>query len=343
VRCLFLIAAGGNLTGYSPVEVSRGFINTSIDSGFESFFHVVLPKPDGKLWKYDREEMRKKLFGDRERIKIHEVPMLRSALNGVYMATMDLYNIMNISRTYDFYDVVINLWVPFGSVIKGVLKSKFEMMSVDVPIVNITTRVLDGDRERMAKYNAYGEESILSELMGYLIDYNVFTLECERKMFFDLARKYLNFSVINRLRENSIATANAGVRCKDIDPVYERRKNREFEKVTMYFGGRWVSMKRFDDVLEITNQIYKTGRDIKGICSTAEVKSKEELSELHKKYPFIEFHSNVTKEEFFQKLIAGDFFICLSTTESFGTAFWEMSYAGLLGVFVLTNFYPFLC
>lgn len=351
MRFLFISAAGGELTGYSPIEKNRSFIQCARDENREAFFYWVLPTPGVHGWpKYDKAEMEHKLARGYDRVKFMYVPMLTSSLNGVVMATMDLYDILNIQKTMVFYDAVMNGWIPFSPVIKHVLKTKFEMMSVDVPIFNWSTRVLNDDRERMAAYNQYGESVVVADILGYLTDYSMFNLEHEKKLALEVARKYLSFPMVKRLMETSTIGNPVGIRTDELDKVYGERKRSHTDEVTMYFGGRWTAMKRFDDVLNITSKIFQSGRKVKGICSTPEMKTEEELDALKTKHPFCEFHAKTSKVDFFKKLVQGDFFICLSTTDSFGTAYWEMLYMGLVGVFIDAPFirevlppgYPFI-
>lgn len=354
MRLIILTACGSpeNLLSYAPVATARLFINNTLDAHEDVYIHWVLPKGNGvRGWKFDEAELQKKL--QRDRLSIHHVEMGTSAINGVVLSSMDLFDLFNVMKTTVFYDAVLNYWTIYASVLKKVLRTKFERMTLDVPIFNLPTPVHNDDRDRMTKYNYWGEEEFIGEATAYLTDYSIFLTKDEQKMALQTCRKYLSASMCKRMMDNSIAESIAGV---DVEALKEKIKNRksiaerEDKRVCLFFGGRWVFQKGFDDVVALMDRMIAMRQDVRCVCTTGEAKSDGEIEELQKKHPGVEFYHSQSREKFFDWIAQGDIFLCFATTELLGLAYWEMFYGGQIGVFVdcpflkevLPQGYPFI-
>jgi len=311
--------------GYAPTQVAFDFINAV--QRYSPNVFVELPLPT-------KGQDHPPQFHDQSRVRFHYMDMVLSGIVEQAMLTRDLWDKFSVNRTTVAYDAVLNWRVMTSPLLKKALKAKYERFSVDVPLFNTTTRVpVAGDRYRAQKYNYFGEDEIMGELMGYLMDYSVVLLDEEKRLAMQEGRRYMNPATLKKMDERMMVAAIAGVRTADIDKLYDQRDETSDRPPCLFWGGRWVSQKGFSDMLELCKRIYSTGRDIRFVFTTAEDRESE-IVELKEKYPYIEFYDKVNREEFMKKMIEGDVFICLSKVESFGCAYWEMAYAGLVGVFV---------
>lgn len=334
MRVLVLPNHGGQVLGYAPFEQSRAFAMGIVEQFEDAYFDIVLPTLGENGFDYDLDKVKKYL--EHPRIATHFAPMLTSGINGWGMSNQELYYLFNLQKTMLFYDAVWSCRMNFSPVLKRMLKMKFERGNVNVPVFNFTGRVTYPETFRGQKYNYYGEDEVISETAGYLLDYNFFWLEAEKRLAMENARKYLSPSMVKRVKENSLVTA-CGLDCDAIDAKRANTPERTDKRVCLFFGGRFASQKGFNEVIDLMDHAHQSGRDVRCVCTTPEP-DEGEIAELRKKHPHIEFYPNCGRDEFHLRMAEGDVFFCFSTVESYGISYWEMLYSGLVGVFVESDF-----
>lgn len=190
------------------------------------------------------------------------------------------------------------------------------------------------------KYDQLKRPTGIDESAWYLIDgayitgYPIFLTETER----DSARNFMKAhiqgkQVIKSLEERSTIIP-VGLP-KDILDVHKGTpKNEQF---TLFFGARVNNQKRADEVVELYNRFYESGRDVKIIVctSTPEMLAKRYIGkEKLIENPNIELHTDMGREGYLKLAAKSHVFVAHSKIEGFPIGFWEQMYLDIIGVFV---------
>jgi glycosyltransferase involved in cell wall biosynthesis len=201
---------------------------------------------------------------------------------------------------------------------------------LDVPLCGFSTGVNHG-------LLSYGENEIVAVTCGMLVDYVNFMSEHEKSISVADARKYLSSSMVRRLKEESNVAMMGGIDKERIDNAL-RSVRRTNHTLTLGYGGSFDSYKRFDDMLEIYKTIAAIRR-VRVVCTTGNDLPTADRLKLVRKYPGFEFHSKVSKDQYFAMLKEWDLGLCLSPAESMGTGYLEMMHAGVVLVGLKSAFF----
>jgi glycosyltransferase involved in cell wall biosynthesis len=146
-----------------------------------------------------------------------------------------------------------------------------------------------------------------------------------RKMTLDVARRFLSPSAVKHINDVSIDIPQ-GIDVASVLKAGEGVPKRE--KFTVYYGGRFSSSKRINDIAEIYDYFFKFGRDVNFVITTGSLDrtKKEQFEEL---MPHAELHVGLPQQEAWAIMQSCHASICLSTHELFGMAYWEQMAAGL--------------
>jgi glycosyltransferase involved in cell wall biosynthesis len=327
MRVLALTLYGKEIVGYGPFEVLRNWVMSALELKDDLFFEFVIPKRT-KEFKYDESQLVNYL--DHPRIQLHQVEMLKGGVNQWGAVSMDLYRLFNITKCTSYYDVVLSHWVGSHPILKKALRRKFDRNVLDVPICGFSTAVGHG-------LLSYGKNEIVAVLCGMFTDYMSFLTEHEKSIALLDARRYLSASMVRKLKGESNVAAIGGLDKRRIDNAL-RSVERKHSTVTLGYGGRFDSYKRFDEMLDVFKWVAGT-RKIRVECTTGDEVMPAQFSQLEKKYPGFEFQGKVSKDEYLRRLKGWDLGVCLSPGESLGVAYLEMLYAGVVLVGLRSPFF----
>jgi hypothetical protein len=294
-----------------------------------AFFDVLMPEKDKYWGQYNSTK-----YENQERIRIHFVPMISTGgIQQTMIATRELYELFNVSKTMYYYDAIFNPMAIFSPVLKKVLKPRFVKHAIDIPIFNRTGSV----RTTIPLHNLlntdYGEADVLAETIGWLTDYSVFMCGAERDMAHANCVKYLAGSQIKRFRKSSMVAPMGGMNIEKLEKARKPKVLDPERGLCIFLGGRWIEGKKFTTVCDMIKKAYESGRKVYGVCTTPEDESIR-LDDLRAKYPMIEFHHKCGRDLFYEKMQEGHIFLCFSKWEGFGFSWWEMLYSGMIGIFL---------
>jgi glycosyltransferase involved in cell wall biosynthesis len=170
------------------------------------------------------------------------------------------------------------------------------------------------------------ETELLAQSAGNAVaDLIVHESPVARRMTLDVARKHLSMANVKRIVERSVDVPQ-GIHVKRLmDAVKDVPKR---EKFTVYYGGRFSTSKRVNDLSEIVDAFYRFGRDVEFVITTGSLDGNKH-AKFVERFPQVKLEIGLPQEEAWRVMASCHASICFSTHELFGMAFWEQMAAGL--------------
>lgn len=179
----------------------------------------------------------------------------------------------------------------------------------------------DGNGEIRAE-----EPELLHQAVGGVVaDLNVHESPVARQMALSVARKHLSPANVRKMIETSVDVMQGIPAQRVLDLARSTPKR---EKFSVYYGGRFSTSKRVDDLAEVFDTFYRFGRDVEFVVTTGSLAGDKE-SRFRARFPEVELHVGKSQEEAWRIMASCHASICFSTHELFGMAFWEQIAAGL--------------
>lgn len=183
--------------------------------------------------------------------------------------------------------------------------------------------------EGAKEVTSIGESEIILQTLGHAVTEPIFESPIAHEIALENARKFLKPTHIKKLIEDRAAVIPLGANFDKVDKHASDEKN---ERFTVYFGGRFTPSKGIDLIADVADYLYKRGTPIDIEFSTG-TKSANRIKLLQDAHSSIHVHTGMTQETAFKVMTRCHAFICASSHELFGGAFWEQMYAGLIGIF----------
>jgi glycosyltransferase involved in cell wall biosynthesis len=156
-------------------------------------------------------------------------------------------------------------------------------------------------------------------------DSNVFESPIAKRMTLDMARKHLSPSNVLKVIESSSVVLQ-GIPADEVYQVAKRTQKRE--KFAVYYGGRFSTSKRLNELAEVIDAFYRFGRDVEFVVTTGSLDGNKR-ARFEERFPQVELHIGLSQEDAWKVMASCHASICFSTHELFGMAFWEQMAAGL--------------
>jgi hypothetical protein len=137
------------------------------------------------------------------------------------------------------------------------------------------------------------------------------------------ARKYLAPHLVKRVRETS-RLFELGIDWARLDKVPRERRS----QFTVYYGGRLADSKRFDELAETLDDMFRFGRDMGIVVCTGSL-APPVHSKFVKRFPQVELHIGTNQEQAWAIQQTCHASLCFSRGELFGMSFWEQLGSGL--------------
>lgn len=121
-----------------------------------------------------------------------------------------------------------------------------------------------------------------------------------------------------------------------VDAADKYRSSPKHDKFTLFFGARANDVKQLDDVYDVYDRIYRSGRDVRIVFATPSTLPRTLKHIGHgrlKENPNVEFHSQLSRDEYMRLMSGAHAFVAWSKWEGFPVGFWEQMYLGLVGLF----------
>ena len=284
-----------------------------------------------------------------DRVKCIPVEM-RSAsrLNGFIMSG-DIMDNLSQTKTEIPYDVVCNEMLPLSGLYWTLMANKYgnRLYQVDVTWINMGMWMMTEAMDKIVPEYSMGEIDYFTESIATHWGKNLIESEYIYKEHFKTIQKYWKPAILQKIKENT-EVCTPGINTSWLEPIreetLEKRKDREFPN--MFWGGRLTNAKRPSDTFEVMEQ---SRRLVNGKCimSTPSIPSKAQ--QYIDKYPDWTIKTKQNSQEFYNTMTEGDIFLCINKWDTYGIAWWEMLYGGLIGVFIdnefsrtfLPEWYPF--
>jgi glycosyltransferase involved in cell wall biosynthesis len=146
-----------------------------------------------------------------------------------------------------------------------------------------------------------------------------------RKMTIDVARRFLSPSAVKHIMDVSVDIPQ-GI---DVASVLKAGQGvQKREKFTVYYGGRFSSSKRINEIAEIYDKFFQFGRDANFVITTGSL-DRTKREQFEALMPHAELHVGLPQQEAWAIMQSAHASICLSNHELFGMAYWEQMAAGL--------------
>jgi hypothetical protein len=160
---------------------------------------------------------------------------------------------------------------------------------------------------------------------GASADLNVHESPIARRMALDVARKHLSAANVRKLLDSSVDVPQ-GIPVERLMDVVRATPKRE--KFTVYYGGRFSTSKRINDLADVADAFYRFGRDVDFVVTTGSLDGNKR-AKFEARFPQTELHIGLPQEEAWKVMASCHASICFSSHELFGMAFWEQMAAGL--------------
>ena len=157
-------------------------------------------------------------------------------------------------------------------------------------------------------------------------DLNIYGSEMMRWMTQNMLRKQFSPAVIRDVMQNRSETLYAGVPTKRIAEVTKGIKKRD--KFTVFYGGRMGSVKRVDELTEITDIAFSFGREMEMVVCTGSLGPFRRKG-FEEKFPMVELHIGTNQEETWRLMAECHAGFMWSRHEMIGSMFIEEMAHGL--------------
>lgn len=170
------------------------------------------------------------------------------------------------------------------------------------------------------------EVELLQQAAGAAVaDLNVHESPVARKMALSVARKHLSAANVRRIIQRSIDVMQGIPEARLWDAIKDVPKR---EKFTVYYGGRFSTSKRVNDLADVADAFFRFGRDVDFVVTTGSLDGNKRAA-FEKRFPQAQLHVGLPQEEAWRVMASCHASICFSSHELFGMAFWEQMAAGL--------------
>ena len=204
-----------------------------------------------------------------------------------------------------------------------------------VPVVVEESMALD---EQSAMQEAPIVE-LIAKMMGYVLGWTSFHSEWERTLAFKMMRRYLSPFAVNEVWQRSQVCG----RQLNINDVDETVKGVERSDVfTLFVGQRLNAAKKGTKLLEIYDQCYAAGREIRVVATSPRSESfaLTKWRRQKKIFPEVEFFPDCTRREFLRKAAQAHIALNISEKgEGFSLGYLETLLCGPVGVFRKDNWF----
>jgi glycosyltransferase involved in cell wall biosynthesis len=96
----------------------------------------------------------------------------------------------------------------------------------------------------------------------------------------------------------------------------------------VYYGGRFSTSKRVNDLADVIDAFYRFGRDVQFVVTTGSLDGNKR-AKFVERFPEVELHVGLSQDDAWRVMASCHASVCFSTHELFGMAFWEQMAAGL--------------
>jgi glycosyltransferase involved in cell wall biosynthesis len=172
---------------------------------------------------------------------------------------------------------------------------------------------------------ASASELLLQAAGAAVADLNVHESPVARRMALDVVRTHLSAGLVRRVLDSSIDVLQGIPVARLDDAIHEVPKR---EKFTVYYGGRFSTSKRVNELAEVIDYFYRFGRDVEFVVTTGSLDG-QKRAKFEERFPEAELHVGLSQEDAWRVMASCHASICFSSHELFGMAFWEQLAAGL--------------
>ena len=193
------------------------------------------------------------------------------------------------------------------------------------PVFVPNPQVMNFIHERFRTIHKYER---FMHMVGYSDTYQFLLSTEERSQAIKGAREYMAGTMLRKIPELT-KIVPMGIRTDIIDRLLAE-DSEKYDKFTLFYGGRFNSVKNVVSIVAWFDDVFKAGHDVQIVMTTPNRMTKEFIAG---DYPHFKFHWNQSREDYLRKAIKSHISICATEYESFGAAFFEQLYAGTVAIF----------
>lgn len=194
--------------------------------------------------------------------------------------------------------------------------------TAEVVLVNWDLLVRD---DKNGEIHADDEELVHQAAGCAAADLNVFESPVAKSMALDICRKYLSPSLVRKVIDSSVDVPQGIPVDRMLAATTGIWKRPRF---SVYYGGRFSTSKRIEELAEVIDALYRFGRDVDFVVTTGSLDGAKR-EKFMSRFPEVELHVGLSQEAAWQVMASCHASVCFSTHELFGMAFWEQMAAGL--------------
>jgi hypothetical protein len=327
MRVAFLLRAKGSDTG-SGLRLSRRMIKNLLDENDDLFVHVIV----GSRFDHAQE-----FWYDgtgHTRLAVHQVLMDTKPMLQTNIMTEGVYRLLaQDSKTGIVVDGVVNSAFGLGMHLELFTDyTKFQRQVAARPF-HVTWDVFGGSLAMQRKKPAFWRtpgQAVLEAVSMLYADRIIHESRQQQQWVMETIREFVKPSVMGQILERSTVINNG------IAIPAEVRRAPSSRKPVPFWGGGLSNGKGFLESMAAVEPTYQAGLVGAQVFTTYEKADHPKVEEVRAAVARLGGVMRVACREgaFHDAMQEGDFFVCASEVESYGLAWLEMLYAGLVGVFV---------
>lgn len=346
MRLLFLpVYTNKNLNGCTSYNTGKKLVRQALEND-DVFIHWYLPsmRPTDP-WYYHSEP---DPIENAPRLLVHRARMEVEQYTEVGFVPQDIFK--KFSQQWGQYHIDAVLTERPASVwyLRKLLKHSFSKDSADgKKHTGKTPEIVTFVRDPFVKsteLHGINRDEELAQTMGYLLSYNIFFSEYDFDLATKVAKKYLNFAQVKRLRDRSIVIS-AGTDTEELDTYKQNAVPRD--KLTILIAERLKSGTLMN-ILEASDYIFKRGADIGVVVSSQAAFNPATLKNYPTLFEHAEKYSANPREKYLELAAQCHVTMTMPSTHSYPQGLMERLYLGNVGILpdypwvdsVLPN-YPF--
>jgi hypothetical protein len=293
--------------------------------GFMSWIEAVLSvHKDLFVYMIVPQEVEKKLEPPPDRVEYvfeGKIGLFYTVEADAPKSFMELFNALTGVKAID---AVLTSRTPACGVMSRLLwDPRFEEL---IPIVLEESKAVDYGEG----HQSVMEQELVGRTLGYMCSWPVLHSQFELDTAMNAARRFLSPSAVRKVMDRAVVIPRY-LETEKIDRATAGMK--KADTFTVFFGGRVNEAKQAEAMLETYDKFFRFGRDVKVLLSSPRAEAFT-LQKYRKKYPEVEWLTNMRPEEFWAKAATAHVYLNTSRMEGFPIGFVEQLYIdGLVGIF----------
>lgn len=348
MRLLYIpLITNKNLNGCTSYNTGSKLIQQAVERNDDIFVHWYLPEVGGdSKWHYtagpDPVEAH-------PRVMVHRVSMSTDQYMQGGQVPPDLFEKFSQIEGKFHVDVVLTERPKVAMLIRETLQHTFTRFAETgegrylgkTPPLPVVIR---DPFVKSKELHVISEVEEIAQTMGYMTSRNIFFSQYDLDLALKVAKKYVNFAQVRKIREQSVVIA-AGTDTEELDRIKEGTQKRD--RFTLLIAER-LKNGQLMDVLDAGDYVFKRGNDIDVVVSSQTAFNKKTVRAYPTLFEHAELHPENPRSKYLKLACEMHATVTMPSTHSYPQGLMERLYLGNVGILpdypwvdsVLPN-YPF--